>query len=277
MNLKIKIKKIMPKFNKFLVIIIFLVSIKMAYGYGESISGMATTGLEPYGNIINYEVRESNLIPNQLITYSFTSPNLGIYEVLVNGKDIENGIPIRIENLRQTSIHAMKPVPGIIYRNENILIGTKKLNYIGVRFKVENSWMTENNLNDTFYPHLLKWNGVNWLILKTNIIKKDQMYTYFEASKAGDAYVDIFAISAPSKPIGDNSVLFENGKFWENSTGLNASDSGNGTVMADVKGHNSIAFNTTYLPGFLFIAILILFGIIHANKNLRIKRIIKEK
>lgn len=191
MNIKSKI---------LMIIVIFLILAKGAYAYGEGSGGMTTSNIDPYGNIVKYEVREGNLIYNRSVEYSFTTPEFGIFKVLVNGNETEYNIPVRIETLRNTSKYA-KPAPGIVYRNENVWIGTKRLNYVGVRFKVKNSWLTENNLNDTVHPYLLKWNGTVWFVLKTDITGNDSINTYFEASKVGSSNIGIFAISAPPKLI----------------------------------------------------------------------------
>lgn len=202
MNIKSKI---------LMIIVISLILAKVVYGYGEGSGGMTASNIDPYGNIAKYEVRDGNLIYNKSVEYSFTTPEFGIYKVLINGKETEYDIPVRIENLRNTSKYA-KPAPGIVYRNENVWIGTKRLNYIGVIFKVKNSWMTENSLNETNHPYLLKWNGSTWLVLKTNTTGKDEIYTYLESPRAGSSYIGIFAISAPPKRINTNG----NNKTLEN-------------------------------------------------------------
>lgn len=188
-----------------MIIVIFLILAKGVYGYGEGSGGMTTSNIDPYSNIVKYEVREGNLIYNRSVEYSFTTPEFGIFKVLVNGNETEYNIPVRIETLRNTSKYA-KPAPGIVYRNENVWIGTKRLNYVGIRFKVKNSWIVENNLNDTIHPYLLKWNGTVWLVLKTNITGNDSINTYFEAPRVGSSNIGIFAISAPPKIVNNMKV-----------------------------------------------------------------------
>ncbi len=185
------------------VFVIFSITVMVGYGYGES-RGMTTSNVDPYSNIIKYEVVERNLIVNQSVEYPFTTPEFGIYQILAYGKENEYDISIRIEDLKNTSKYA-KPAPGIVYRNENVWLGSTRINYISVRFRVENSWIKDNGIDDGRLLYLLKWNGTVWSVLKTNMTGKDDIYTYFESPKAGNSRIGIFAISASMRRT-DNSI-----------------------------------------------------------------------
>lgn len=179
------------------VLIVFSTVVIVGYGYGGSSggNGVTTSNIDPYNNIAKYERVEKNLVYNKSVEYSFTTPEFSIYQILVNGRENEFNIPIRIEDLKNTSVYA-KRAPGIVYRNENVWLGSTRIKYIGVKFKVKNSWIDEN---DGRLPYLLKWNGTVWMILRTNMTGKDGVYTYFESPKAGNSRIGIFAISAPMK------------------------------------------------------------------------------
>jgi PGF-pre-PGF domain-containing protein len=182
------------------IFVMFSVSIMVVYGYGSSssIDGKSSSidGKDSYDNIFKYEIRNQNLTLNQSVIYTFVTQELSIYEILINGKSSESDISVKVEDLVNTSKYANESSPGIVYRNENVWIGTGGINYITVRFRVNNSWINDHNLNDSNYPHLLKWNGDMWLVLKTDIISRDGTYTYFEVPKAGSTSTAIFAISA---------------------------------------------------------------------------------
>lgn len=154
---------------------------------------------EPYDNIAQYETITKNLVSNQTIDYSFRSPEFSIYKVFINGKNNEYDIPVRIDSLKNKSIYAKKLVPGTIYKNENILIGTKRINYVVLKFRVKNSWISDNKLGDDNPPRLLIWNGTTWLILATNTTGKDDTYTYYDVPKVGRFSLGVFAISALPK------------------------------------------------------------------------------
>lgn len=186
----------MKMYNRLIIIMLFIfivfsISIMTVYGYGGG-----STSEDAYGNIFKYEIKDQNLVYNQSIKYQFSTPELGIYEILVNGKNSESDISVKVEDLINTSEYANKSSPGIVYRNENVWIGTSRINYVTVRFRVNNSWINSHSLDDSHYPHLLKWNGDTWLVLQTNILSKDGTYTYFEAPKAGSTSASVFAISA---------------------------------------------------------------------------------
>lgn len=192
-----------------LAIIIFsiMVTVTMGYGgYGDSGGTRVITAsnIDPYSNIAKYETIERNLIANKSVEYPFTTPEFSIYTILVNSKINEYDIPLRIEDLKNTSEYGnglVKPAPGIVYRNENIWLGSTRIQYITVKFRVENAWILDNGLDNDRLPYLLKYNGTAWSVLKTDITGKDDKYTYFESPKAGNSRIGIFAISAPLRRI----------------------------------------------------------------------------
>ena len=200
--------------------IIFSIIVVTGYGYGDnggnggssgSGRGMTTSNIDPYSNIVKYEVRDENLFANKTTEYSFTTPEFSIYQILLNSRENEDSISVRVEDLKNTSKYGngrVKPAPGIVYRNENVWLGSTRLNYIGVRFRVKNSWLENNSINDGRLPYLLKWNGTTWIVLKTNMTGNDSTYTYFESSKAGNSRIGLFAISAPR--VGNVSTVPKN-------------------------------------------------------------------
>ncbi len=178
---------------------------------GGSGGGMRASSFEPFSNILKYESREEKLVANQSVEYSFSSPELSIYKVSVNGRQNEYDVSVRVESLKNRSVLVNKTAPGIIYRYENVLIGTKRLNYISVGARVKNSWMEENGLNETRHPYILKYNGTTWIVLATNITGKDGIYTYIESPRAGGTQLGVYAISGPPKK--EN-----NGQAWSTPT-----------------------------------------------------------
>ncbi len=163
--------------------------------------------IDNYDNIERFEMVTRNLIINRSIEFNFTTQELSIYQILINNKENEYDVSMRIEDLKNISKYANPYHPGIIYRNENVMITGNRMNYISVRFKVENSWIENNNNSGDNKIYLLKWipkiendtikNG-KWLVLLTNITKKDGTYTYFESPKAGNSRINIFAVNSLS-------------------------------------------------------------------------------
>ncbi len=141
-------------------------------------SGVVTS--EPSTNIEKAERYDKSLIANTPVTYTFKAPELGIYEVAVTGKESENDIALRVEALKGTSKQVTVQAPGTVYKNLNILAGTKRIKEVLIRFKVENSWLTSNNFAGGDVK-LVKWDGSQWVQLETSEKTKDASFTYFEA------------------------------------------------------------------------------------------------
>ncbi len=107
-------------------------------------------------------------------------PEHGIYEIAVTGKESENDIAMRVEALKGTSKLVTVSAPGTVYKNVNILAGTKRIKEVLIKFKVENSWLTGNNFAGSDVK-LVKWDGSKWVQLETSEKTKDASFTYFEA------------------------------------------------------------------------------------------------
>lgn len=224
------------------------ISIMTVYGYGGG--GISSGSKDSYGNMFKYDTMSQNLVFNQSINYTFVDPDLSIYEILINGKNSEPDVSVRVEDLINTSVYANESAPGIVYRNENVRIGSYRINYIKVRFRVNNSWINSNGLNDSRYPHLLKWDGETWLVLKTDIINKDNIYTYFEAPKAGSTSASIFAISVQKyvDPLIENTidvVSGENTISGENTTDLTSGENTTYVIYGEKAGFAKNVDNIT--------------------------------
>lgn len=156
---------------------------------GGSGGGGITTA-EPFANILKFERQDADLIRGSAVPYTFTSPVFSIYQVLVTGKENEGQVGIRIEHLKDTSSLVSRMPAGIIYANENIWIGSKRIDSVVLRFRVNNSWITENGFEKTEIK-LLRFD-TGWKKLNTREINSDSMYTYFESRSPG---LSSFAVS----------------------------------------------------------------------------------
>lgn len=161
---------------------------------GEGSGGVTTA--EPFENIAKAERIERDLVADKPILYTFKTPELGIYEIVVTGKENEPLIAIRVEALKGTSKLVAAPAPGTVYKNVNIWAGSKRVREALVRFKVENSWIEGNSLART-EVQMLRWAEGEWKTLETREIGKDDLYTYFEAKTPS---LSMFAISG-IKPV----------------------------------------------------------------------------
>ena len=207
------------------------------YGGGQ---GVTSSNVDPYSNIFKREVRIKNLISNKDVDYTFVTPEFSIYQVFVNGKENEFDITSMIEDLIERSKHTKNPVPGTVYKNENVWIGTKRLNNISVRFRINNSWISDHGINDdNYFISLLRWNGDTWLAYKTNLTGKDSEYSYYSTPninapilKTGTASLSLFAISALPKKINNIDISLQKGNTIpiENSQNDNKSESSESNI-----------------------------------------------
>ncbi len=149
-------------------------------GSGGGGGGGGVVSGESFDNIAKSESYDKDLVAGTPVTYTFKAPELGVYEIALTGKENENGIPLRVEALKGTSKQVTAQPPGTVYKNVNILAGTKRMKEALVRFRVENSWLGSNSLaaNDV---KMLHWDGSQWTQLETAQTTKDDAYTYFEA------------------------------------------------------------------------------------------------
>lgn len=146
---------------------------------GSSVGGDVVTPELPT-NIEKAEIYVRSLIANTPVTYTYEIPELGIYEIAVTGKKNENDIALRVEALKGTSKLVTISAPGIVYKNVNIWAGTKQIKEVIIRFKVENSWITDNNIAGSDVM-MVKWDGSKWIKIETSEKRKDNTYTFYEA------------------------------------------------------------------------------------------------
>jgi PGF-pre-PGF domain-containing protein len=189
-------------------------------GSGGSGGGGVITA-EPYDNIASSETYEKSLVYNIPVLYTFKLPEHGIYEIAVTGKENENTIALKVEALKgPTKIAGISAPPGTVYKNINIWSGSQRIKEALIRFKVENTWIANNNLASGDLL-MVRWNGNEWTNLDVSELKKDDTYTFYEAKTEGFSSFAITAIKdgvvpeaagvteiagTPVKPIGTETV-----------------------------------------------------------------------
>lgn len=162
-------------------------------GGGGGGGGGGVVTAEPFDNILTYLTIDGNLIANTPVPFNFSKvPELGIYEIPVTGMENELFVSMRVELLKGTSKLVTSPPSGVVYKNVNIWPGSRRIKEALINFKVENSWLSNNNLAGSDVK-MLKWDGSTWLQLETSEIRKDADFTYFEAKTSA---FSPFAISA---------------------------------------------------------------------------------
>ncbi|SNQ61459.1 PGF-pre-PGF domain-containing protein [Candidatus Methanoperedens nitratireducens] len=132
-------------------------------------------------NIDKFEIEDKSLIANLSATYKFTTPDIAIYEVDITSTGNENYVSLRIDSLKGIPVFA-KRFPGAVYQYLDISLDAHQIKEIAIRYKVENSWINNNDVSVENIK-LFRWNNTDnkWYGLKTKIINKDINYTYYES------------------------------------------------------------------------------------------------
>ncbi|MCX9011816.1 MAG: PGF-pre-PGF domain-containing protein [Candidatus Methanoperedens sp.] len=112
---------------------------------------------------------------------------------------------VKTEILRNSSSQVSNPPPGLVYKNLNIMVGTsgfavpKNIKGAVIKFRVDNSWIESNNLDDTDV-RMIKWDGSKWIKLETTKKDKDGKYTYYEAQTNAFSTFAITGLKGESNP-----------------------------------------------------------------------------
>jgi PGF-pre-PGF domain-containing protein len=163
-------------------------------GSGSTGGGGVTTS-EPISNIEKAERYDKDIPANTPVAYSFNEAEHGISQIVITGKENENAITVRVESLKGTSNNAKTDAPGTVYKNLNIIVGTKKIKEAIIKFKVENSWLDKNKPAGSEI-RLVKWDGSKWIQRETAEKSKDGAFTYFEAKTDSFSSFAIVAMKA---------------------------------------------------------------------------------
>jgi PGF-pre-PGF domain-containing protein len=148
--------------------------------------GGSTASAETFENIEKQESREEMLSKDAPRTYSFTTPELPVSQIVITSNINAGLINVKVELLKNRSILVSNDAPGNVYKYLNIWVGSlgfavpKNIKEGVVKFKVENSWITSNGFADSDIK-MLKWNGIEWTSLAAEKKNSDEKFTYFEA------------------------------------------------------------------------------------------------
>lgn len=197
---------------------------------GGGSGGAGVTTSEPFDNILKSERYDKSLLADTPVTYVFNVPELGIYEITVLGKENENDIALRVEALKGTSKLVTAGSPGIVYRNVNVWAGTKRIKEAFLRFKIENSWLRENNLAGSD-AKLVKWDGSKWVQLETIQKTSDNTYSYYEAKSDTFSVFAITVLKDVSVPTQTGKETIQTTRTDETSSATNPVEKSDGFEM----------------------------------------------
>ena len=158
--------------------------------------GSGVVSAEPSDNIDRSDMTEMYLVLNTPVLFTFKFPELSIYEIAVTGKETNN-MALKVEALKgPTKNSGISAFSGTVYKNVNVWASSKSIKEGQIRFKVENTWIT-NAGNDL---RMVKWDGSKWVDLVTSEIKKEDTYTYYEANTDSFGSFAITSMKAEDVP-----------------------------------------------------------------------------
>jgi PGF-pre-PGF domain-containing protein len=107
--------------------------------------------------------------------------------------------------LKYRSVFVQEPPAGKVYQYADIIVGEKGAGLPGalkngsVEFKIEKSWINDNNVNESLVT--LQWYNNSWEPLYTEKIGEDKNYVYFKSKTPGFFF---FAITEYSGEASEN-------------------------------------------------------------------------
>lgn len=162
-------------------------------------SGGSTTG-EKYSNVLVKEVKSVFVNKGSHVSYEFTDEQDAISTVEFDALKNSGTIQTIVEVLKSRSSFANSDAPGTLYQQMNIWVGKsgfvtdENVDNLLVTFKVEKSWMEENNI-DSAAVNLYRYADNTWNKLPADVTGEDDSYVYYAAQPTG---FSPFAISADS-------------------------------------------------------------------------------
>ncbi len=157
-------------------------------GGGGGGGGSSGTSGENFTNIELKEKYEEAIYKDKTTSYRFKADNNPVIYINITGNINAGLISTTVEVLKGISTLVTKAAhpPGIVYKNLNLWVGTsgfgtsKNIKGAVIGFKVLKSWITDNDIEGSDL-NLVRWDGTTWVKLETEVKKKDEIYTYFEA------------------------------------------------------------------------------------------------
>jgi PGF-pre-PGF domain-containing protein len=147
--------------------------------------GPSTASGESFENIVKQESREQMLSRDAPSTYSFSTPEIPVSQIVITSNINAGLVTAKVELLKKRSTLLSVDAPGNVNKYLNIWLGSlgfavpRNIKEGVVKFKVENSWMTSNGFTDSDIK-MLKWNGIEWITLVTEKKNSDETFTYYE-------------------------------------------------------------------------------------------------
>ncbi|MBE3137916.1 MAG: PGF-pre-PGF domain-containing protein [Thermoplasmata archaeon] len=155
----------------------------------------------------SFTIRQEVLIVNEAIEnisagetteIQFGVSDTGVDSIEITAADDLNGATITVERLTEKPTDVTEPTTTNVYAYLNIETTAPEgsIGSIKIKFKVEQTWLTENNIDGNNVV-LMRYHNNAWEQLDTTMLNEDATYVYYQATTTG---MSTFAI-AVSEPI----------------------------------------------------------------------------
>ena len=197
-------------------------------GSSSSSSGGTILSKEPVSNIEAKELATRNVQSGYHVKFDFPEGVTCITYIEFDPLKTLKRTTAVVEVLKDKSIFTSDPPLGKIYKYVNIWVGNYGAgvaNYFEngfIEFKVEKSWLEENNISQSQIT--LQWYNKGWEPLATEKVKEDTSYVYFKSKTPGFSCFAITSYSAEGKNILEGNGLAEEGvlRNWNGETNKSA-------------------------------------------------------
>lgn len=157
-------------------------------------TGTTTGSTTPATTPVNSEIHSWDVIyPGLETTYSPTNANLAIAQIAVEPYSNANNVKMTLTALTQKPSDASDITGKFIFKWLSISLENLANNNIKtatIKFKVANSWMSGNNVDENSIK-LLRYSNSAWTELQTVKASKDSLDTTYQATTPGFSYFAI--------------------------------------------------------------------------------------
>ena len=190
-----------------------------SYTYDSSSSGldvvidlywMGIDVIEPASNIYAKELVIRNVMGGYPARFDFVENTTCITDIEFDPLMTFRKTITTAEVLKGISVFVQEPPTGRIYQYTDIFVGDKEaglpthLKNGLVGFKVEKSWIKDNNVNESLVT--LQWYNNSWEPLYTEKVGEDNNYVYFESKTPGFSFFVITELNSVSSMTSAPSV-----------------------------------------------------------------------
>ncbi|HWQ48657.1 MAG TPA: PGF-pre-PGF domain-containing protein [Methanosarcina sp.] len=221
-------------------------------------SGSVGGSPEPAKNVQVKEILQAFIVSGKDVNFNFIKNATCVESITFRSTKTVGKTTTIVEELKNKSSLVSKLPEGVVYKSFNIWVGnggygsSKSIESSSVNFKVNTSWVDENNINKSSI--ILNWyddEKKEWVELPVNLTSEDDEFLHFTANVLG---YSSFAITGTKSE--GNTIAAEPAQIATNSTeGSNANSNvsiNTGSNASTVE--NKVAKESKNTPGFSIIS-----------------------